>query len=58
MGDISALTLIRLKKKIVTMVSISSGLSNINYISFDDIIEIFGKSDPFEFINTFKRKDN
>ena len=32
--------------------------SNINFISFDDIIEIFGKSDPIEFINTFKRKDN
>ena len=32
--------------------------SNINFISFDDIIEIFGKSDPIEFITTFKRKDN
>ena len=32
--------------------------SNINFISFDDITEIFGKSDPIEFINTFKRKNN
>ena len=32
--------------------------SNINFISFDDIIEIFGKSDPIQFINTFKTKDN
>ena len=32
--------------------------SNINFISFDDITEIFGKSDPIEFINAFKRKDN
>jgi len=32
--------------------------NKINFISFDDIIEIFGKSDPIQFINTFKRKDN
>ena len=36
----------------------SNFFSKINFISFDDIIEIFGKSDPFQFINTFKRKDN
>ena len=36
----------------------SNLFSKINFISFDDIIEIFGKSDPFQFINTFKRKDN
>ena len=32
--------------------------SDINFISFDDITEIFGQTDPVEFLNTFKRKNN
>ena len=33
-------------------------LVNVNFVSFDDIIDIFGQTDPFEFVKNISRPNN